>query len=200
MLDRFNRFKQDGVFTALCEDVSEFEVYLLSPAEERRLQSIQKTLIDLNLITKQLQEPSFTFAQLRLLFDCVMQEYPTLNQYIASDSDIVHSVSFEAAIVKISSHQEHTLSTEEKNAVAKLNIPNEFNPVVSDNPGGELTIIQKAQARFRALYVFLFFLIIIYHNEILSNLLKGQCLSEYRLDSCWYCPCGEFLFNCGLCV
>jgi hypothetical protein len=149
MVERYNRFKQDEIFAKLCEDVEEFEVYLLSAAEERRLQTLQKSLSDLNLITKQLQVPLFTFAQTRALFDCVMQEYPTLNQYIAPDADIVHSVNFESALAKISARLEHTLTQAEKEAVVKLKLPNADAIVIDDNER-ELTILQKAQARLQS--------------------------------------------------
>jgi hypothetical protein len=102
MVERYNRFKQDDVFTKLCEDVPDMEAYMLAASEERRLQTLQKTLVDLHLVTKQLQDPLFTFAQMRVLFDCLMQEYPSLNLYVARDSEIIHSIPFESALTKIS--------------------------------------------------------------------------------------------------
>jgi hypothetical protein len=100
MVERYFRFKQDEVFRLLCEDVDYFEDYLLTVAEDRRLQALQKSLQDLYLITQKLQDPQLAFAQVRVLFDTVMAEYPTLNQYISTESGIVHSHNFEQALQK----------------------------------------------------------------------------------------------------
>jgi hypothetical protein len=154
MVERYFRFKQDEVFRLLCEDVDDFEDYLLTVAEDRRLQALQKSLQDLYLITQKLQDPQLTFAQVRVLFDTVMAEYPTLNQYISTESGIVHSHNFEQALQKISARQEHSLTLQEKSSVLKLKSlrPTEEIEVEVD-PNVDQTILQKAQARMRLSYV-----------------------------------------------
>ncbi len=154
MVERYFRYKQDEVFQLLCEDVDDFEDYLLTAAEDRRLQALQKTLQDLYLITQKLQDPQLTFAQVRVLFDTVMAEYPTLNQYISTESGIVHSHNFEQALQKISARQEHSLTPQEKSSVLKLK---SLNPIeeteVEEDSNVDQTILQKAQARMRLSYV-----------------------------------------------
>lgn len=120
MVTRYFRFKDDLILAKLEQDVAGIEDFMLSPNEERKLKDLQKLLDPLHQVTLQLQNPSMTFGQLRVLFDYVMQEYPTMNLYIASDSAIIHSPHFETALVKISSRQEHTLTQEERVCVEKL--------------------------------------------------------------------------------
>jgi hypothetical protein len=154
MVERYFRFKQDEVFRLLCEDVDDFEDYLLTVAEDRRLQALQKSLQDLYLITQKLQDPQLTFAQVRVLFDTVMAEYPTLNQYISTESGIVHSHNFEQALQKISARQEHSLTLQEKSSVLKLKSLSPTEEIeVEVDPNVDQTILQKAQARMRLSYV-----------------------------------------------
>ena len=115
----------------------------------KRLQVLQTVLVDLELVTKQLQSPNITFSQMRILFDTVVVEYPTMKQFIGNDCHIVHSVYFESALQKISAHQQHTLNLQEKLSVQKLKSLYEMEPipVLDDSSENGQSIIQKAQAQ-----------------------------------------------------
>jgi hypothetical protein len=120
MIERYFRFKEDGVFEQLGEDVPEMLELYLTQAEDRQLLGIRKFLIDLQVVTKQLQRSDMTFAEMRVIFDMLIEEYPQMGEYIAQDARIVHSQVFESALIKISSRMEHTLTDEEKQSVIKL--------------------------------------------------------------------------------
>lgn len=143
MVVRYFRFKDDAVLTQLCEDVPEMDAYTLTASEERRLVILKKMLDDLHLVTLKLQDPNYTFCEMRNLFNTLVQEYPELDHYIVTDASIVHSTVFEKALVKISSQLAHTLTDEEKVAVAKLKPQSA--PIALDNvEPGEKNILSKA--------------------------------------------------------
>ena len=152
----------------LGEDVPEMLELYLNQAEDRQLLGIRKFLTDLQVITKQLQRSDMTFAEMRVIFDTVIEEYPQMGEYIAQDARIVHSPVFESALIKISSRMEHTLTDEEKQSVIKLKRLNAIPRLVAqpdimdvdanDNAVApvQLTIMQRAQARLNAYVLFLY--------------------------------------------
>lgn len=167
MIERYLRFKEDGVLDQLGEDVPEMLELYLNQAEDRQLLGIRKLLTDLQVITKQLQRSDMTFAEMRVIFDTLIEEYPQMGEYIAQDARIVHSPVFESALIKISSRMEHTLTDEEKQSVIKLKRLNAIPRLVAepdimdvdanDNAVApvQLTIMQRAQARLNAYILFL---------------------------------------------
>jgi hypothetical protein len=183
MIERYFRFKEDGVFEQLGEDVPEMLELYLTQAEDRQLLGIRKFLIDLQVVTKQLQRSDMTFAEMRVIFDMLIEEYPQMGEYIAQDARIVHSQVFESALIKISSRMEHTLTDEEKQSVIKLkrlnSIPRLAAPDVMDldandvldnaAPNGNAvgrvqpTIMQRAQARLNAYVSFYIYQFVLNH-------------------------------------
>ena len=166
MIERYLRFKEAGVLVQLAEDIPAMLEFYLTQAEDRQLLGIRKFTTDLQVITKQLQRMDITFAETRVIFDTLIDEYPQMGVYIAQDARIVHSPVFESALIKISSRMEHSLTDEEKQSVVKLKGLNPrvvAGPEVIDvdaAPNGnavvpvQLTIMPRAQARLNA-YVFL---------------------------------------------
>jgi hypothetical protein len=157
MVIRYYRFKEDDVLVKLCEDMADLEAFTLTATEERKLLALKKILDDLYLCTKKLQDPAYSFCEMRALFDCLIQEYPDLGQYISSNAAIVHSVAFESALVKLSAQQAHTLSNDEKDAVSKLKLLLPPVVVVPDDALPQLAprnILQKAhETHLRNSYV-----------------------------------------------
>ena len=145
MVERYFKFKEDGVFSKLLEDVPDMELFMLSMTEEKKLKEIRPTLQNLQQVTLKLQDQTITFREMRVLFDYVMQEYPTMNLYISQDAQIIHSPDFESALVKISQHQEQTLNENERASVEKLK---RLNIVIEEDKENaqtrEVSFIEKA--------------------------------------------------------
>ena len=158
MIERYFRFKDDGVLDRLLEDEEDIEVFLLSPIEERRLRELQKLVQPSHRVTLELQNPNITFARMRGLFDHVMLNYATMNQYIATNSTIVHSPCFESALAKISSNQSQALTDEEKESVEKLKLLNTEEIEVDEESTDENSADSFIKNAFRAMgaqtYVF----------------------------------------------
>ena len=69
-----------------------------------------------------LQNPLITMAQVRILFDGVMDKYPRMNKYLKPDSEIVHSPHFESALVKLGLGKASDLTKAELTAVQSLKV------------------------------------------------------------------------------
>jgi hypothetical protein len=65
-----------------------------------------------------LQSQFRTIEQVRRLFDALLREYPFMTKYIHPNSNIVHSLYFEAGIMKLESCQ--ALITNKRQAVQAL--------------------------------------------------------------------------------
>jgi hypothetical protein len=65
-------------------------------------------------VTKDLQREDATLCDVRTLFDCVLEDNPSLGYYVAQDSAITHSKEFENAVVRVQQGQEDSLLDEEK--------------------------------------------------------------------------------------
>ena len=96
----------------------ELEELVLTVTETRRLLILKKVLNDFESVFQKLQRNDITIGQARRLFDALIEKYPTLGSHIAVDAHIVHSVAFEAALVKLSIGGD--LSDEELEAVRPL--------------------------------------------------------------------------------
>ncbi len=72
---------------------------------------------ELDAVTKELQRNDLNLANVRALFDTVLEVYPRADRYLAKSSSIVHCTDFENAIVKVIDNQEFTLSQSESNLV-----------------------------------------------------------------------------------
>jgi len=69
--------------------------------EKKRIESLFKQLNDLDSVTKELQKDAVTCADVRALFDGVIEQYPATANRLGPRSKIVQSPDFESAIVKM---------------------------------------------------------------------------------------------------
>ncbi len=72
-----------------------------------------KDLEQFEEITKKLQNPTTILSDVRAIFDAAIQQYPSLNFYLAADAQIVYSPAFETGIVKVLHDEVEKLSEEE---------------------------------------------------------------------------------------
>jgi hypothetical protein len=63
-------------------------------SEERQLLVLRPILKEFYEITLRLQRADITFAEMRTLFDTLIDMYPQMGHYIGADSPIIHSPVF----------------------------------------------------------------------------------------------------------
>ena len=94
----FSRYLQLRQFI---RDLDEDEIELPSRREDSRIDGLCAKFKDLDAVRKELQKDSTTCADVRYLFDTVIQDYPSLASRLSNKADIVKNKPFEAALVKI---------------------------------------------------------------------------------------------------
>jgi hypothetical protein len=77
----------------------ELEEYFLSISEENTLKNINETMKNFADVTFALQNKDFTLGEMRVLFDGVIEKYPTMNKYLAVDAKIIHHPNFERGLL-----------------------------------------------------------------------------------------------------
>jgi len=92
-------------------------------------------LKNLSSVMSSLQGNDRTLSDARILFDSVMAKYPSMHVYISTDADILHSPTFDSAIIKIL-RGESNLTEEEMASVTSLQVPlsEEQVPVQTNSP------------------------------------------------------------------
>ena len=106
------------------DKMSELIDYMLSAKEENDLQ-LQK----FNSVTIALQRESIDISEVRVLFNEIIRHDVNMATYLSSNADIIHSKTFESALVKILDNREHELFLNEKESVNKLLKQSEITPV-----------------------------------------------------------------------
>ncbi|ETI44701.1 hypothetical protein F443_10618 [Phytophthora nicotianae P1569] len=84
-------------------------------ATHKKLVALHAELEKLDTVCMALQHERTTVADVRLLFDSVVADYPVMGEYLRPNAKIVHSPLFESALVKIGNGD--TLSTAEARAI-----------------------------------------------------------------------------------
>jgi len=133
MLKRYQKIKE-FIHTISNEDQQLAEL-LPTFAEERSLTLLCEHLKNLSSVMSSLQGNDRTLSDARILFDSVMAKYPSMHVYISTDADILHSPTFDSAIIKIL-RGESNLTEEEMASVTSLQVPlsEEQVPVQTNSP------------------------------------------------------------------
>lgn len=140
MIERYFRLEE---FIKEMHDV-ELDILLPSGRELAELKTIQNQLVEFNMITLKLQDPSISLLEVRLIFDEVISSYPSMEFHLAEDARIVKHPSFESAICKVLSQQQDLLSDEERRAVSPFVLQREEVVELESQ-----TILQRALKRRR---------------------------------------------------
>ena len=132
MIKRYYRLKPfftQGTFDKMPELID----YMLSAREENDLQLLNETLQKFNSLTIALQRESIDISEVRVLFNEIIRHDVNIGTYLSSNADIIHSKTFESALVKIIDNREHELFLKEKESVNKLLKQSEITPVSTDH-------------------------------------------------------------------
>lgn len=140
MLMRYEELKEHIIL--LSSD--ELDDLRLTSAETRRFSILLQRLKDLDSVTKRLQQDSTTLADVRLIFDAVIENFPETSERLKPDATIVQSVTFEAAIVKVQLGYQAALDRQEKASIERFSVQS----VHSDNSeDDELSFADRALKR-----------------------------------------------------
>jgi hypothetical protein len=106
------------------------------------LQKLMDDLSKFQCITKELQKPTITLSDVRVLFDAAFAKFPSTAYYLDKSAQIVHSAEFENAVVKVIDESFDVLSMAEKDKIAIFTHQTTCDRVVDDHE--ELSFVQKA--------------------------------------------------------
>lgn len=120
---------------------------LPSTREHKQITALVAVLKDLDSVTKVLQSDETTLADVRMLFDKVLEEHPQLSNRLSDDASIVHDVSFERALVKIQKGRAAELSMLEKESVSHLTKKCDDIGIISND--GLLSLAERALKKRR---------------------------------------------------
>ncbi len=98
-------------------EIEEIDLLIPPLAAVREIEKLCNIFEELDAVKKELQRNDLNLADVRALFDTVLEVYPRADLYLAKSSSIVHCTDFENAIVKVIDNQEFTLSQSESNLV-----------------------------------------------------------------------------------
>jgi hypothetical protein len=87
--------------------------YMPTPLEVNELSLALDDLKEFESTTKLLQDEKRTMSEVRVIFDAILSRYPEMERYISKCGNIVHSPSFETALVKLQDDEWEDLSPEE---------------------------------------------------------------------------------------
>ena len=82
----------------------------------------------LESVTKKLQDCETTLSDIRVLFDFVIENFPTMAHYLSSDAEIIQDPILERAIVKIQDGQ--PLTAEEIASAQCFEVPTSASPAI----------------------------------------------------------------------
>jgi hypothetical protein len=71
-------------------------------------------LTNFQSITNILHTIGMHILETHVIFDCILESYPSMEKYLATDGQIIHSAEFDSAIVKIMTLVESTLTCSKK--------------------------------------------------------------------------------------
>ncbi|KAG3150188.1 hypothetical protein PI124_g13109 [Phytophthora idaei] len=72
-------------------------------SDHRRILVLHDKLKELQSVCEKLQQHKRTLGEVRALFDACMAKYPVMEEYLKPTTKIVHSPTFEAAVIKVTS-------------------------------------------------------------------------------------------------
>ncbi|ETL91908.1 hypothetical protein L917_09625 [Phytophthora nicotianae] len=88
----------------------------------RRIEALLKDLRVFQSVTLKLQLEDVTLADVRALFDSIIERFPTTKAKLSATATIVHSPTFEAATVKVINGEVGSLTASERKAIKRFEV------------------------------------------------------------------------------
>ncbi len=120
------RFKETELILAEMKNEDCLKDVMLRPTQKHELDSLHRWLALLEKATLKLQQENLDMGQCRNLFDRIVVFFPETRRYLTPDAAIIHSPSFEIAVVKVLRQEEESLEEAERTALSKLLHPERF--------------------------------------------------------------------------
>ncbi|KAL0224162.1 hypothetical protein P9112_003552 [Eukaryota sp. TZLM1-RC] len=117
MIRRHLQFLDNRIYGNFGPDVGQF---VLSQNENAMVRQLARSYEDFNSVTKFLQGNGVSLYSARTAFNLLHEDYPGMVEHTSLTSSIVHSPTFEAAIVKILEGNEDRLSHNQRSAVVQF--------------------------------------------------------------------------------
>ena len=95
-------------------------VNIPSVSEVLKLKKLLEIFENFQSVTTELQNEDITLAEVRILFDGLIGQFPIMEKYLDENSEIVHSPKFEFGLVKIIKCEFNEMDDEEKSAMKKF--------------------------------------------------------------------------------
>ena len=140
MLEKF--FRLEGFIKEMRDH--ELDQLVPSGRDLANLKELGTQRQDFEIVTKQLQDPSISLQDVRLIFDEVNSWYPSMKNQLAKDAVIVKHPAFESGICKVLSKEESILNNDEMILLKRFEIT-EGDSIEVENE----TLIQRAMKRKR---------------------------------------------------
>jgi hypothetical protein len=121
MVQRF--IKIEPLISAARERPKELNPLMLSPLEMDNVQILFKHLNNFHSVILYLQRRNCTMADVRIIFDSLIDEYSSLRKYLDKNADIVENPNFENALVKLQNDDSDILTLAERDCVDFLKLP-----------------------------------------------------------------------------
>ena len=101
---RSSTFAMLKIYREIKEFINKSDPYLAevipTALEDLMIDKVYENMVDLESVTKKLQDDSLTLSDSRALLNGLLSKYPTMRSHIAEDSQIVLSGEFEMAVVR----------------------------------------------------------------------------------------------------
>ncbi len=107
--DFFSALESDGLDTST-----------LSCTDNRRVDASLRRIQPIESVTKSLQSDCTTLSDTRISFDAVIDKFPETSRRLSPRADIVHSPTFENAIVKLQQNNVVGLTVDERKQVSLI--------------------------------------------------------------------------------
>jgi hypothetical protein len=142
---------ENGLLLSLLESKKNYLPLLLSPLGNNDVKEIFVHLQKMNSVSLYLQKKDTTLAEVRVLFDKLIFEYPIMKLHLSTEASIVKYPAFENGIVKIQNQQEHLLDIEERKSLEIFLKNNAVSCKTETSHEGELdfagSILQSRKSR-----------------------------------------------------
>jgi hypothetical protein len=117
--------------------------FLPTASQTLRLKEAMTHLSNFQSVTKQLQSTEMDILDSHVIFDSILESYPSMQRYLAKNANIIHSNYFDTADIKIMSKVESTLRLSEKKLMAPFLIHIAKDAAVIEDDKSEMSFMEK---------------------------------------------------------
>jgi len=122
--EMFKRYQELKEFIGKVE-IEDIDDLILTTRENRKVDELCAKFQELESVTKYLQSNRCTISDCRLLFNGIIDMFPSTKERLSASADIVHDKDFERALSKIQEGKVNSLTRAERTAAKGLKLGND---------------------------------------------------------------------------